>query len=122
MDINKIKEVFNDKDFVTQLFNLDDDTQVQKALKGKGIDISLEDIDKIKDTIDRYENNQLSQQELDLIEATQKNLDGQLSDEQLESVSGGLALIDDLIIGLFVGIMVGGGIYETVKSIRRSRW
>lgn len=122
MDINKLKDVLSDKTFVEQLLSMEDEEQVQVALKEKGIDITLQQIDEIKDYIDRYQNNQLSEQEKNLLEAAQKNINGQLSDEELESVSGGIVVIDTLIVALFIGIIVGGGIYETVKSIRRSRW
>ena len=48
MDKERIKEIFSDKEFVTELISLETPTDIQALLKTKGIDLDLEQIEKGK--------------------------------------------------------------------------
>ena len=48
MDKERIKEIFSDKEFVTELIGLETPTDIQALLKTKGIDLDLEQIEKGK--------------------------------------------------------------------------
>lgn len=69
----KVKEVFSDKAYVEGLLKLETPEEVQASLKEKGVEFSIQDILKAKDLLAKSEN-------------------GELSDEELESVTGGIGL------------------------------
>ena len=81
MNEEKIKEVSSDEEFVKSLMELETPEEVQKALAEKDIDLSVDDIKKIAKLI-------------------QKKADGELSDEDLESVAGGSVTV---AVVLFTG-------------------
>lgn len=117
MNEERIREVFSDELFVKQLLEQEEPEQVQALLAEKDIDITVENIENVKTRIEQYING-----ELDL---------DQLSDEDLEDVSGGCGCIS---IGLIVGIIgavvagtaaVGGGIAGgavLTNKLTRRRW
>ena len=70
MDKEKLTEIFSDKEFVKSFFEPKNEEEVQKVLKEKGIDLSLQEIQKIREILIQKKN-------------------GELSDEELEAVSGG---------------------------------
>ena len=69
MDKMKIEEIFSDKEFVKELVALKDNAAVQAALKAKGLDLTEEKIAAIRESMAKKT--------------------GELSDEQLEQISGG---------------------------------
>ena len=87
MDKMKIEEVFSDKEFVKELVALNDNAAVQAALKAKGLDLTEEKIVAIR-------------------ESMAKKI-GELSDEQLEQISGGVSAEELEQIGSY-GSMVAG--------------
>lgn len=70
MDKEKLTEIFSNKEFVKSFFEPKNEEEVQKVLKEKGIDLSLQEIQKIREILIQKKN-------------------GELSDEELEAVSGG---------------------------------
>ncbi|NPV91233.1 MAG: Nif11-like leader peptide family natural product precursor [Firmicutes bacterium] len=70
-DQAKVQEVFSDEVFVKNLLALETPEEVQAALQKKGVDLTVEDIVKIRDLIAKKQNA------------------GELSDEDLEGVAGG---------------------------------
>ena len=70
MDKEKLTEIFSDKEFVKSFFEPKNEEEVQKVLKEKGIDLSLQEIQKMREMLIQKKN-------------------GELSDEELEAVSGG---------------------------------
>ena len=93
-----IKEVFRDEEFVRGLFMLETPQEVQAALKVKNVELSIEEIVKIKEL---------------LIKSAENG--GVLSDEELQEVSGGFAISGGLIIciaGLVagIGVVIGAGV------------
>jgi lactobin A/cerein 7B family class IIb bacteriocin len=87
----KAKELFSDEAFTSSLLALETAQEVQSALSDKGLDLSLEEIASIRDSI---------------LTATTQG--GELSEEQLESVSGGIGPITLFIVALIVGAVAGG--------------
>lgn len=116
MDLNKIKEVLNDKEYVESLLKLETPQQVQESLASKGVDLTVEQINEIKDLIIRYQEDNLT----DLEKQELKNVqDGELSDDQLEAVSGGSIVIGLILVGVIaaeVGIVVGLGYLTKNRS------
>ena len=51
MNEQRIKEVFSDEAFVKELFSLETAEEAQKALKSKNVDMSIEELNKIRDTL-----------------------------------------------------------------------
>ena len=70
MDKEKLTEIFSNKEFVKSFFEPKNEEEVQKVLKEKGSDLSLQEIQKIREILIQKKN-------------------GELSDEELEAVSGG---------------------------------
>ena len=71
----KIEEIFSDKEFVKELVALKDNAAVQAALKAKGLDLTEEKIAAIRESMAKKT--------------------GELSDKQLEQISGG-GIIQDV--------------------------
>lgn len=93
-----IKEAFRDEEFVRGLFMLETPQEVQAALKVKNVELSIEEIVKIKEL---------------LIKSGESG--GVLSDEELQEVSGGFVISGGLIICLAglvagIGVVVGAGV------------
>ena len=65
MDEKKIKEVFSDEEFMKHLVTLDEPEDVQKALKEKGIDLTVEQIVELKDRLVNFSDQELSESELE---------------------------------------------------------
>ena len=70
MDKEKLTEIFSDREFVKSFFEPKNEEEVQKVLKEKGINLSLQEIQKMREMLIQKKN-------------------GELSNEELEAVSGG---------------------------------
>lgn len=81
-----LKEVFQDKEFVEKLLKTDSKEGVE-LLKEKGIETTVNDIDGLKDLLVRMKDNKLTDEEKKKISQAQGN--AELSDDELENVSGG---------------------------------
>lgn len=69
-NIEKIKEVMNNDEFVTRIVKLDDPELVQKAFSEQGIDFTLEQINQIAESVlsnYSYENGELPEEALDAV-------------------------------------------------------
>lgn len=87
-----IREVFSDENFVKRLFELETPTEVQQVLRQKDITLSVEEIVKIRELL------------LKRIETGEE-----LSEEEMESVSGGAVITGIILItALFAGALIGG--------------
>ena len=103
MNVNKLKEVFSDEAFVKSLFELESVGEVQAALKEKGIEFSEEEILSIRDFLLKVEEGDITKEQLE--KWTVQLEDGELSEEVLEIVAGGIALET---VGFVVGCVVIG--------------
>jgi len=95
----KLRELLQDEEYAKSLFELETSEEVQASLAAKGIEMPLEDIEKLRELLVKTES-------------------GELSEEDLESVVGG-ALADDVE-------NVCNKIYDVcrgiVNSIKKKRW
>ena len=98
MNEEKIKEVFSNEKFVKSLMELNTPEEVQKALSEKDIDLSVDEIKKIAELL-------------------QKKANGELTDEDLENVAGG-----SISLGIVIGIYVAIGAAYVVDHVTRRRW
>ena len=80
MDTNKVKEIFSDQAFMKSLFELETVAQVQAELKKKGLDVTEQDVMKLRDDIEKQIKNGKHQ--------------GEMSLDQLDDVAGGNAISD----------------------------
>ena len=100
MNEERIKEVFSDEAFVKELFSKETPEEVQAMLEDKDIELSIDEIVKLKE----------------LLEKKVENPDAELSDEDLEDVAGGCYGI--VVVACFA-VVFGGSIVETAT---RGRW
>lgn len=126
MNIERLKEVFLDEAFVKSLFELETVAEVQAALREKGIELTEEEILGVRDLLIKVEEGGISAEQLENWAAQAE--DGELPEEMLELVSGGL-LISSLLIGIAIttaatGVAVGTtvGIGAGVVSAIKNRW
>ena len=126
MNIERLKEVFLDEAFVKSLFELETVAEVQAALQEKGIELTEEEILGVRDLLIKVEEGGISAEQLESWAAQAE--DGELPEEMLELVSGGL-LISSLLIGIAIttaatGVAVGTtvGIGAGVVSAIKNRW
>ena len=101
MNIEKMKEVFSDEAFVKGLFELESAAEVQAALKEKGIEFSEEEIISIRDFLLKVEKGDITKEQLE--KWTVQLEDGELSEEELENVAGGIVLET---VGFVVGCAI----------------
>ena len=126
MNIEKMKEVLSDEAFFKSLFELETVAEVQAALREKGIELTEEEILGVRDLLIKVEEGGISAEQLESWAAQAE--DGELPEEMLELVSGGL-LISSLLIGIAIttaatGVAVGTtvGIGAGVVSAIKNRW
>lgn len=105
----KIQEVFSDKEFVEKLLAMETAEEVQAAVKEKGLELTLEEIEATKKSI---------------INSLEKNDSDEVSDDQLEQVAGGFAITTALAIaGVITGAASGGAALGTaINRWTRGRW
>lgn len=80
----KIQEVFSDEKFVESLLQMEEPEEVQAALKEKGIELTVEEVKQIREKLENTS-------------------EGELSEEDLGQVSGGIAIT--MIIGAIAGLI-----------------
>ena len=96
----KLNEVLADEDFVTSLAKADSKETMQRMLKEKGVDVSAEALDIAEKILRDIADKKYTDEQIEAI----KN--GELPDELLEQVSGGLFLDGNSVLGGLA--MVGG--------------
>ena len=104
MNEDRLKDVFSDQEFMKELFQLETAEDVQKALAEQGVELSISDIELIRKTILAVEE--------------------ELADEELEGVSGGIAIGTAIAIaGLAIAaaqLLLGAAEFTDNKT--RGRW
>ena len=83
MNEQRMKELFSDEAFVKSLFAMETAEEVQAALKEKGVELSFEEINKIRDTI-----------------LVNVNESGELALDELENVAGGVIATTIVVAGI----------------------
>ncbi len=105
MDEKKVQDVFSDEEFVTSLLKLDTAEEVQAAVKGKGLDLSIEEIGQIK--------------------AQLASGNGELTADDLDSVAGGLVITASVLAVIGCIATVAGATATVggfINTITRARW
>jgi predicted ribosomally synthesized peptide with nif11-like leader len=105
MDEAKVKEIFSDEAFVTSLLKIEAPEDVQKALKTKGLELSIEEIKAIGAVLEK---------------AAEKG--ASLSEADLEKVAGGFAVTVPVVSCVIAGISCTIGAAGFVHNITRGRW
>jgi predicted ribosomally synthesized peptide with nif11-like leader len=85
-----------------KLFSLETPKEVQSFLREQGIEFSLEEINTLRDA---------------LVRVAQKGENGELSDEALEDVAGGIAATT-----IFAAISATAAVGSFVNNVTRGRW
>ena len=103
-----IREVFSNEEFVKGLFQLETPEEVQQALRQKDISLSVEEIVKIRELV-----------------LKRMETGAELSEEELESVTGGSATIliaTLLMVGIGIGATSLVGIGFGTNYLTDGRW
>ena len=106
-NIEKLKEIFADKDFTAKVLEMETPEEVQKAISNKGVDLTIEEIESVKQAI-----------------INQSEGNEELSDDQLENVAGGFAISTAIAIaGVITGaVSAGVALGNAVDKWTRRRW
>ena len=107
MNIERVKEVFADEAFAKSVFELETASEIQAALKEKGIELSEEEITSIQDVLMKVKNGEVAKEQIEKWSVQLEN--GELSEEALELVSGGIDPLSIVLIVLFVIELAGTG-------------
>jgi hypothetical protein len=103
MDQAKVKEIFSDEVFVTSLLKLETPEEAQKALKAKGVEMSLDEIKTLGAALEKAAKN-----------------GGTLSEAELEKVAGGVLL--PAVEAAFYGAMILIPAAGITHLFTRGRW
>ena len=108
MNEERIKEVFSDEEFVKELFSKETPEEAQALLAEKEIDLSIDELVKIKDLV------------VAKLQAAENGESTELTEEDLADVAGGVAVLF-AIMGL---VVVGVGVMMAIPYIdfERRRW
>ncbi|MDO4731008.1 MAG: Nif11-like leader peptide family natural product precursor [Clostridia bacterium] len=120
MNTEKIKEVFSDEIFVGSLFSMDTAAEVQAALKEKGIEMTEDEILSVRDLLCKVESGEIDSEQLQNWSSQTET--GELSEEELEAVAGGVVLSAFGLIlfaaAVIVGAVSGVAIYSKITGTR----
>ena len=105
MNEERIKEVFADEEFVKELFSKETPEEAKALLAEKDIDISIEELVKLKDII------------IAKLQAVENGESAELTEADLENIAGGTFGISVVIA--IVGILVLCSGVTIVKTINR---
>ncbi len=109
--VKKLEEIFADQEFVKKLLGIETAEEAQQALKEKGVDLSLEEI------------NEIHKQMIQQLEGGEE-----LDKEQLKNVAGGCGVIGSAVsLGLKAlftgtGITVAASGISLADTLTRGRW
>lgn len=111
MNEERIKEVFADEDFVKEFFSKETPEEAQAILAEKDIDVSIEELVAIKNIIDEK------------LQAAENGEDGELCDDDLENVAGGVLLTFTGFVLISVAVpAVLGLLFTGVGLAAERRW
>lgn len=127
MNMDNLKEVFADEAFVEGLLQLESAAKVQEALKEKDIEMTEDDIISLRDIMVKVESGEVSEEQLESWAAQAE--EGEIPEEILELVSGGVITITALLLGTLVttlkmaAVGVGAaGVTVGASYAVRNRW
>ena len=101
MNEEQLKKLFSDDTFVASILEMETAEEVQKSLADKGLELSLDEIAIIKNTLNSEET--------------------ELSEDDLKAISGGVA-ITSVICGIIIGSAAAFTLGKAVHSWTNRRW
>ena len=104
MNEEQLKKLFSDDTFVASILEMETAEEVQKSLADKGLELSLDEIAIIKNTLNSEET--------------------ELSEDDLKAISGGVA-ITSVICGIIIGSAAVSGAFTLGKAVHswtNRRW
>lgn len=104
MNEEQLKKLFSDDAFVASILEMETAEEVQKSLADKGLELSLDEIAIIKNTLNSEET--------------------ELSEDDLKAISGGVA-ITSVICGIIIGSAAVSGAFTLGKAVHswtNRRW
>jgi hypothetical protein len=87
----KLQEVLSDEAFANELLQMEDEGDVQKALEEKDIELTLDEIRRIRERAIKAQSGEASQEQAEPL------ADGELSEEELMDVAGGVDWTEFLV-------------------------
>ena len=105
MNEERIKEIFADEEFVKELFSKETPEEAQALLAEKDIDVSIEELVKLKDLV------------VAKLQAAENSESAELTEADLEDVAGGTFGISVVIA--IVGILYLCGSVTLIKTTNR---
>lgn len=118
MDGEKLKEFFANEDYVKSLYEIADAEALQSVLEEKGVEINVEEAACVIELLTKLKAGELSLEQLENICQAAEN--GELSEELLENVSGGvvaLITIAGILKATGIALLIGGAITGTVIGV-----
>ena len=107
MNVERIKEVFSDEEFMKELFSKETPEEAQALLAEKDIDLSVDELVKLKDLV------------VEKLQAAENGESVELTEEDLEDVAGGWAPVIAAAVTAFAIILV---IAPPLFKANRARW
>ena len=104
MNQEKIQEVFSDESFLKEIFSKDTPEEVQTILAEKDIELSIEDILTLRKIIEKKLNQGV-----------------ELSDDDLEDVSGGVVVIGAIVYTV-LPLIAATIICDAILDATNTRW
>ena len=105
MNEERIKKVFSDEEFVKELFSKETPEEAQALLAEIEIDLSIDELVKIKDLVDAK------------LQEAENGESPELTEEELSDVAGGyLPVAAIVIVSIVVPLVTAGGIVAGVGT------
>ena len=96
----ELAEIFSDKELVAKLAGGEFNAEAQAALKEKGIELSEEEIAAIQEILMKVKTGKITKEQLEKWAVQLEN--GELPEETLELVSGGIGILSIIIIACVI--------------------
>ena len=104
MNQEKIQEVFSDEAFLKEIFSKEIPEEVQSILAEKDVELSIEDILKLREIIEKKLNQGV-----------------ELSDDKLEDVTGGVVVIGAIVYTV-LPLIAATIICDAILDATNTRW
>lgn len=104
MNTEKIKNLFNNEDFVKELMNKNSAEEAQEFFEENGVQVALDDVKELGSVLEKIVKGEAAAADLE------RAANGELSEEDLANVAGGeLGTLTVLGIAMLAGAIAGGG-------------
>lgn len=107
MNEERIKEVFSDEEFVKELFSRETPEEAKALLKEKDIDVSVEDLIKLREIL------------VAKLQKSEGSEEVELGEDELEDVSGGTLTF---IIAVIISVVVNAAFVGYAFKKSGTRW